>query len=282
MVDEDSFASSRKWLRELPRGGLAKVSRGTEIPSARLSLFRRAKQNTLSTAEHNALLNYIQKHLEGSGYIISSDKELSSARRYLTAHHPAFDNPPITFHLEYPDQFTYDLRRAENLKVMGTSLRRLTPRRKRIKELVSRNKKVQVLFIDPTKSGLLRYETIQEFGDDSRESIFKFSNRLLLNARWWFELQSERRADKQQIEIKVIEYPLAFGIDLMDLGNGKGSAYVQFYPLVLDEDEEERPIIEIRENNLIWYEYYKEQFERHWELARVWDAPPTLEEVLRE
>lgn len=273
MTGGDVYITLRNWLRDLPRGGLAKVARATGIPSARLSLFRRGKQNTLNRDERDVLLAFIRKHAKGAPGTASFNKDHPFTLNNSTPHSPLLDNPPITFHLEYPDAFAIDLRRAENLKVMGTSLRRLTRRRRQIRELVARGGKVQVIFIDPAKEELRRYETIQEFGDDSFQSMTKFLERLQSGADWWFKLKNGCDSHRQQVEIKTIDYPLAFGLDIMDFGRGRGSIYVQFYPLVLDDEEEERPIVEIRDDNEIWYTYYREQFERHWDRAYVWREP---------
>lgn len=243
------------------------VARRTKISVPKLSRLKRG-QKTLSETELNSLVELYEndqaQHRHTGNVGAKSPPVESEASSQIEDPRP--DEKTFFVHEIYPEQFITDLERTVRASITGTSLRRLELEHERIREILVRDNTsaIQVLFVDYMKKELCRYAAIQEFGKDNAKTVKRFKDRLKKNAAWWFDLRKEFN---ERVEIKKIDFPLAFGLDVLEFKAGGGTVYVCLYPLMDGGEEQDKPIVEIRNGDKTWHSFYKKQFERHWKRA---------------
>jgi hypothetical protein len=196
---------------------------------------------------------------------------------------PRRDNRPLldkSFLLmtDYPRRFESQLQKTKKISVLGTNLRRLIKWRTHIEDIITRGGRVEAILVDPD-SDAARYSAFQEHGDMTTLSVSSFVNHLDNCCQWLREQQTkENNRFYDQVEIKKIDYPLAYGLDALDFGNGDGVIYIRFYPLMLGEGEHDRPIIEFTKQSEDWHGLFETQWVRHFSKAASWNAPRPVQD----
>ena len=184
---------------------------------------------------------------------------------------------PTSFVLsvDYPDDFSELLRKATKLSMTGTNLRRHLKRREDIDSIVSRGGSIQAILVDP-KSEARRYSAFQENGDFTSRSVEIFDNRVNDCYGWLCDLKTKKNNKfYERVDIRKIDYPLTYGLDALEFEDGRGVIYIRFYPLMLDENDSDRPIIEIGDKT-DWYSFFKLQCKTHFDKAESWNCPKKL------
>lgn len=169
---------------------------------------------------------------------------------------------------EYPNTYKTDFKLATKLSVMGTNLRRIIyTHMDDISGVLGRGGIVQVILVDP-QSGACKYSAMQEWGRSDEESVQGFKQTIVQAYRNFLRLKDGNR-NGENLTIKKIDYPPAFGLDAMEFEDTRyGNVYVRYYPIRSEVDD--RPILVLRNRDGYWYHFYKDQFARHWELAVDW------------
>lgn len=164
----------------------------------------------------------------------------------------------------YPNEYGTELRSATQLWITGTNLRRIVQDNYlgHVRTILERGGSVKVLMNHPLDEAC-RFAMIQDSGPGSDLRLYKELVHKNLSKFW--EVQETGRNGKN-LEIRTIDYPLSFGLDVL---NGEsdttGIIYVRFYPLPnMQVHSEDRPIVKLRAVDGYWYDFFKDQFERHW------------------
>src|ERR1700733_1517546 len=161
----------------------------------------------------------------------------------------------------YPGQYNLDFENAEELWILGTNLQRIVANKKlkQIRQILSRNGSVRILMHRPAYQAACKFAMIQEGLNDWGGYCLGVRNNLLK----FFELRAEQRIG-QRLEIRTINYMLAFGLDVMNADNqNAGSAvYLRMYPLPPSglNNFEDQPVVMFRPNDGRWYDFFKDQF----------------------
>jgi prevent-host-death family protein len=167
---------------------------------------------------------------------------------------------------KYPPEYQRDLASAKHLWVIGTNLRRIVPVRfKELRQVLEGGGTVRAMFVDPTKDDAIRYSAMQEHGNFSGDEMRAYQRKLINGGR--NELMKLAKETKSgDITIYKIDYPLSFGLDVIDGNTDKGIIYVRYYPF----GDDGQPILRLTRENEMWYEYYLFQLERLNTTAEVW------------
>jgi transcriptional regulator with XRE-family HTH domain len=164
----------------------------------------------------------------------------------------------------YPGEYQNELKNADELCITGTNLRRIVSYAYLtcIEEILARNGVVKVLMHHP-KYDACRYAMLQDRGPGSDLRAYKKLVKENLGA--FCRIRAMPKIGKN-LQIRTIDYMLAFGLDMIDPDDkSKGAIYVRFYPLPkMSEGLEDRPIIKLKHIDGQWYRFFREQFERHW------------------
>lgn len=194
-------------------------------------------------------------------------------REFPGAHLPPH---PFVLSVDFPEQqFIDDLQRTEKLSMTGTNLRRHDKRREIIDDFLVQGGTIDALLIDP-RSSARRFAAFQEHGNESQKSVAAFLAHLKSSREWLCGLKTqENNKYYERVDIKKIAYPLCFGMDVLDFYGGGGVVFLRFYPLMINQEEKDRPIIEIRDDNKDWYFFFRAQLDRHISRAESWNCPRT-------
>jgi transcriptional regulator with XRE-family HTH domain len=165
-----------------------------------------------------------------------------------------------------------DFARAKKLWITGLNLRRIVDGRlKDLANVLSREGgKIQLILLEPDCNACA-YAAIQEWGRGDDDSVKNYIKTIVEAHKSFCELQT-KSANGENFEIKKIDYALAFGLDAMEFDDpNDGAVYVRFYPLECGLDD--RPILPLRTSDGYWYQFYKAQFDLHWNRATEWGCP---------
>ena len=83
------------------------------------------------------------------------------------------------------------------------------------------------------------------------------------------ELKVLKDGAHDQVNISTLDFPIAFGIDAIDIEEAHGIIYLRYYPLAADDD---MPIVVLRPHESLWFGFYKKQLQIHASLSKPW--PP--------
>jgi hypothetical protein len=177
---------------------------------------------------------------------------------------------------DYPLYFEDQLQKTKKISMLGTNLRRVLKWRPHIERIIDGGGSVEAVLVDPL-SDATRYSAYQEHGDSTTLSLATFVGHVD-NCWQWLSKQQTKNNYRfyDQVNIKKIDYPLAFGLDVLEFEDGDGVIYIRFYPLMYGENEHDRPIIEFTresEESRDWYDVFKTQWERHSSKAESWNVP---------
>ena len=178
-------------------------------------------------------------------------------------------------------QYEIDLKNARSLSITGSNLRRIVTNRylPAIHKVMMRAKdtdepNVKVLMHDPL-SNLCETAMIQDKGFGSNIHEYRELVATNLSAFCWLRAKSPR-GDK--LLIRTMEYMPTFGLDVIDGGSRESSIWIRFYPLPdPSEDDKDKPIVRLTENDGFWYEFFSKQFDQHWDCGIATDVADTYD-----
>jgi hypothetical protein len=161
----------------------------------------------------------------------------------------------------YPAGYRERMHSAKTIWIMGSNLRRIFPDcAVNIHNILRNGGTVYALLLKPG-SEASRYAAKQDFHPLSANQYIDI-----------IKMSLTRLADLQKLYpnnviIKVIDQPLAFGIDAIDKDTSRGVLYVRHFPFRSPRGDQ--PIMEITPD-CPWYEFYVQQLESHWNVAEEW------------
>jgi transcriptional regulator with XRE-family HTH domain len=175
---------------------------------------------------------------------------------------------------ETPSDYFSDLRGATKLWIAGLNLGRIIPNNDSIiAEICTKpNAQVRVLLLDPNDENACRYGAAQEYGDASSWEKYKSTIDV---ARDFFE---DFKA--ATLQLKLVRYPLGFGLDIVNFSLPDSFLYVRHYPVrnarlttkqgELDKSKiSDQPIMKLNSRtpeHQYWYEFYVKQFLTIWDM----------------
>ncbi|MDE2227960.1 MAG: GNAT family N-acetyltransferase [Alphaproteobacteria bacterium] len=175
---------------------------------------------------------------------------------------------------KYPDSYRDDLARAKELCVTGTNLRRIfTDYIPCLRDVLQNGGRIMAIIGKPG-SDAVKYGALQETGKLTDGLIRAFSGRLESSLHGLKDL-TQKAWDR--VEVSTVDFPLGFGLDIVDRKSADGIIYVRHYPLDAGVD---KPIMVLRPNEPDWFKFYLDQFEKHLSLSQPWPqvirVPTTL------
>jgi len=161
-----------------------------------------------------------------------------------------------------PETLQADLERAKELWLFGYNLTRtIVNYSTLIDEKLEHGGKVKVLVLDPSGEALLFATQTLYYPmtvDQHRERI----NASLAN------LREIAKSKKSSVEVRLIDYPLAFGINAMDISASNGRIYIKTYEY---KSKTQGPHLLFSPRDEYWYDYYKGQLLALWNDAKPYD-----------
>lgn len=172
--------------------------------------------------------------------------------------------------LDNPDDYEDNLEKASTLWVFGTNLKRIfqeDDREQYLRRALQHGCKINALLVSPEPPhGEPAASTFTAMQDAQLESdsvaikteIQQIKSNLV-------RLSELRKPYPNSVVIKTINYPLAFGIDGIDIETWRGIIYVRYYPFLAGD----RPIVCLNHGDNV-YDFYKEQIEKLWSHGIEW------------
>jgi len=163
------------------------------------------------------------------------------------------------FKKEFPEEVKIDFERARELWLVGFNLSRtITTNITLLDEKLARGDKVKILLLDPEGNAVLysnRTMLYEMEPDKFRERI-----RMIIGL-----LGSLKASKRKNLEIRVIDQPLPFGVYGINVNEPAGKLYVKQYEYKAKTDGI-RFILTPKDE--FWYEIYREQLMSLWNDAK--------------
>ncbi|MBK9926929.1 MAG: hypothetical protein IPP66_16785 [Anaerolineales bacterium] len=166
------------------------------------------------------------------------------------------------FMKKLPESVQGDIEKAKETWLFGYNLTRtIVNYSTLLDEKLERGEKVKILLLDPNGNSLtyanktLYYPMTDE---QHRERI----HTTLSN------LQQISRSNKSNLEIRLVDFPFAFGVYAMDMMSSGGKIYIKTYEYKTKADG---PRILLTPRDEYWYEYYKNQILALWNDAKPYE-----------
>jgi hypothetical protein len=81
-------------------------------------------------------------------------------------------------------------------------------------------------------------------------------------------LREISKSNKSGIEVRLIDYPLAFGVNAMDISAANGRIYIKTYQY---KSKTPGPHLRLTPRDEYWYDYYKGQLLALWNDAKEYE-----------
>ena len=171
------------------------------------------------------------------------------------------------FLMEYPPILLDDIRAAKELYIMGVNLTRtVTNLYPDLEAKLTKGDKVKILLVNPggVANKLLAsrlYYPTDEQGQSKRILATLSSLAYLV------------RIKPKQLEVRTLDYPIAFGVFATNLNSSDGAIYMEQYGFKAKRDD--IPKLVLRPKDGRWFEQYREQVLALWENATPWKFSDT-------
>jgi hypothetical protein len=174
----------------------------------------------------------------------------------------------------YPPEYSSDLARARNIWAVGSNLRRVIPTYfKEYRQVLNRNGHIHAVFVDPLADEFddkgippaIIFSIMQEHGYHYNQEIRDFQKLMILKNRDSL-LNLQQSCTAGELSIYKVNYPISFGIDVINGQDEDGVIYVRYFPFA----DNGQPIVRLTRNNTHWYDFYLYQLERLKQISRPW------------
>lgn len=171
---------------------------------------------------------------------------------------------------EFPGNIVDDMRKAKELWLFGYNLTRtIVTHMKLIDEKVERGEKVKILLLDP-KGAALTYANRTLYYSVADEQHRLWIENTLNN------LNKVAQTNKSSIEARIIDFPLPWHANAMDIMTPNGKIYLRVYEYRV---KTEGPKIALTVKDEYWYKYYRDQMLAFWNDAKPIELNGTLEDM---
>jgi hypothetical protein len=185
----------------------------------------------------------------------------------------------------YPPQYASDLSQAQNIWAIGSNLRRVIPTYfKEFRQVLNRGGELHAVFTDPLDQAgssiggpdplggsvksvpqAFAFSIMQEHGYYYNDEVKEFQKNLILKNRDSL-LNLKQSSNTEKLYIYKMNYPLSFGIDVIDGLHDNGIIYVRYFPFA----DNGQPIVRLTRRNTHWYDFYLYQLERYKQISQPW------------
>ena len=154
---------------------------------------------------------------------------------------------------DYPEHYERILTGADILWMVGTNLRRIIPDHlDRLRSILDRGGIVNAIFVKPG-SEAAKYSIKQEYGIDLTVSFIEKHVKYIEDNIGY--LTDVRTSYKDRVNIYTIDFPLTYGMDVINNANRMQHIYLRLYPF----DEQDKPIIYLTTGHPYWFDFYGKQ-----------------------
>jgi len=168
-----------------------------------------------------------------------------------------------TFYVEeYPSSYKNDFETAEELWLFGVSLRRTVQANyPKIEQKLRQGHIIKVLLVHPEGAGL----EIAVSRNYARREVEPKSNEIRFNLQLLCDL---RKSFPDKIEVRTIQYPLAYGVTAVNPDTASGTLYLEHYCFRTASDSLPRFMLRARDGR--WYDFFKSEMRALWNAGIEW------------
>ena len=164
---------------------------------------------------------------------------------------------------EYPQTRTDEMRRANELWMVGINLHRTLYANPWLGEKLQNKHKIKVLLLNP-KTGALKY-VVSRFASEHNQAEEEARKRSTIKESLG-TLSKFMKRYPDCLEVRITDYPLSFGSFAIDISSPKGIIYIEQYNYKMS-GKNDLPKFFLKPKDGVWYEHYKKQIMVLWENA---------------
>jgi hypothetical protein len=163
---------------------------------------------------------------------------------------------------EYPLSFKNDFEAAEELWLIGVSLRRTVQANyPKIEQKLRQGHIIKVLLVHPEGAGL----EIAVSRNYARREVEPKSNEIRFNLQLLCDL---RKISPNKLEVRTIQYPLAYGVTAVNPDTASGVLYLEHYCFRTASDSLPRFVLRAKDGR--WYDFFKSEIRAMWNAGIEW------------
>jgi len=163
---------------------------------------------------------------------------------------------------KYPDTYNQDLEEGTELWLVGMNLRRIFPDYfHMIERKLGKGGSLKALLLNPNTT-VTKYAANQDHPTTEEDYINTIRRSL-------FFLDKLKKLAPERVEIRLLDYPMSFGVDAVDINGYNGIIHVRFYPHQSPHGDIPRMVFTPQDK--FWYAFFKEQVESLWNQGTIWN-----------
>lgn len=163
---------------------------------------------------------------------------------------------------EYPSSYKSDFETAEELWLVGVSLRRTVQANyPKIEQKLRQGHIIKVLLVHPEGAGL----EMAVSRNYARREVEPKSNEIRFNLQLLCDL---RKSFPDKIEVRTIQYPLAYGVTAANPDTASGTLYLEHYCFRTASDSLPRFVLRAKDGR--WYDFFKSEIRALWNAGIEW------------
>ena len=163
---------------------------------------------------------------------------------------------------EYPSSFKDDFEAAEELWLIGVSLRRtIQVNYPKIEQKLRQGHIIKVLLVHPEGAGL----EMAVSRNYARREIEPKSNEIRFNLQLLCDLY---KIPNNKLEVRTIQYPLAYGVTAANPNTVSGALYIEHYCFRTASDSLPRFVLRAKDGR--WYDFFKSEIRAMWNAGIEW------------
>lgn len=163
---------------------------------------------------------------------------------------------------EFPPSYRNDFETAEELWLIGVSLRRTVQANyPKIEQKLRQGHIIKVLLVHPEGAGL----EMAVSRNYARREVEPKSNEIRFNLQLLCDL---RKSFPDKIEVRTIQYPLAYGVTAANPDTASGTLYLEHYCFRTSSDSLPRFVLRAKDGQ--WYDFFKSEIRALWNAGIEW------------
>jgi hypothetical protein len=161
---------------------------------------------------------------------------------------------------EYPSSYRDDFKVAEELWLIGVSLRRTVNYRK-IEQKLRKGHKINILLVHPEGAGI----EMAVARNYARREVEPKSSEIRFNLQLLCDLG---KISPEKLKVRTIQYPLAYGVTAVNPDTASGVLYLEHYCFRTASDS--LPRFVLRAGDGQWYDFFKKEIRALWDAGVGW------------
>jgi hypothetical protein len=165
---------------------------------------------------------------------------------------------------EYPASYKDDFEMAEELWLVGISLRRtIQANYPMIEQKVRQGHVIKILLVHPEGPGI----EMAVARNYARREVEPKSSEIRFGLQLLCDLQ---RIPHNNLEFRTIRYPLAYGVTAVNPDTASGTLYLEHYCFRTASDS--LPRFVLRASDGRWYDFFKSEIKALWDAGVKWSC----------